>query len=101
MRVSREAAAGMNLRRLSNNSQIKLGRELGRGGEGAVHPVVGVPDLVAKIYLKPPAPPKVEKLRSMARRASPALLRVAAWPIDVLTDEAGTVRGFLMAKVSA
>ena len=35
MRVSREAAAWMNLRRLSNNSLIKLGRELGRGGEGA------------------------------------------------------------------
>ena len=32
-----------------------LGKELGRGGEGAVFPVVGAPDLVAKIYLKPPA----------------------------------------------
>ena len=37
----------------------------------------------------------------MARRASPALLRVAAWPVDVLVDEAGAVRGFLMPKVSA
>ncbi len=101
MTVGREAAAWMNLRRLSNNSLIKLGKELGRGGEGAVYPVIGLPDLVAKIYLKPPAPPKVEKLRSMARRASPTLLRVAAWPIDVLTDDAGAVRGFLMAKVSA
>jgi len=91
----------MKLRRLSNNNPIQLGRELGRGGEGAVFPVIGVPDLVAKIYLKPPAPLKIEKLRSMARRSSPALLRVAAWPVDVLGDEAGTVRGFLMPKVSA
>jgi|SRR5688572_14554076 DNA-binding helix-hairpin-helix protein with protein kinase domain len=91
----------MKLRRVSNNNPIQLGRELGRGGEGAVFPVIGMPDLVAKIYLKPPAPLKVEKLRGMARRASPALLRVAAWPVDVLGDETGTVRGFLMPKVSA
>lgn len=89
------------LLRISNNAPVVLGRELGRGGEGAVYPVQSVPDVVAKIYLKPPTPLKVEKLRSMARRASPALLRVAAWPVDVLTDEAGNVRGFLMPKVSA
>jgi DNA-binding helix-hairpin-helix protein with protein kinase domain len=89
------------LLRASNNASVNLGRELGRGGEGAVYPVQAVPDLVAKIYLKPPTPLKVEKLRSMARRASPALLRVAAWPVDVLADEAGNVRGFLMPKVSA
>ena len=91
----------MHLKRVSNQSPIVLGKELGRGGEGAVYPVIGAPDLVAKIYLKPPAAHKIEKLRSMARRASPALLRVAAWPVDVLTDEAGAVRGFLMTKVSA
>jgi DNA-binding helix-hairpin-helix protein with protein kinase domain len=89
------------LLRASNNASIVLGRELGRGGEGAVYPVQSVPDLVAKIYLKPPTALKAEKLRSMARRASPALLRVAAWPVDVLADEAGNVRGFLMPKVSS
>ena len=91
----------MKLRRASSNTPIQLGRELGRGGEGAVFPVIDMPDLVAKIYLKPPAPLKVEKLHSMARRASPSLLRVAAWPVDVLSDEADVVRGFLMPKVSA
>ena len=91
----------MKLRRASNQSTIVLGKELGRGGEGAVYPVIGAPDVVAKIYLKPPAALKIEKLRSMARRASPALLRVAAWPVDVLADESGAVRGFIMPKVSA
>jgi DNA-binding helix-hairpin-helix protein with protein kinase domain len=91
----------MKLRRASDNHEIQLGRELGRGGEGAVYPVVGMPDMVAKIYLEPPAQLKAEKLRSMARRASPSLLRVAAWPVDVLGDEAGAVRGFIMPKVSA
>jgi DNA-binding helix-hairpin-helix protein with protein kinase domain len=89
------------LLRASSNACIVLGRELGRGGEGAVYPVQSAPDLVAKIYLKPPTALKGEKLRSMARRVSPALLRVAAWPVDVLADEAGNVRGFLMPKVSS
>ncbi len=91
----------MKLKRASNQAFIVLGKELGRGGEGAVFPVLGAPDLVAKIYLKPPTALKGEKLKSMARRASSALLRVAAWPVDVLTDETGTVRGFLMPRVSA
>jgi len=94
-------AGGSRLQRASNKAPVSLGKELGRGGEGAVFPVVGAPDLVAKIYLKPPAPAKADKLRSMARNASPALLRVAAWPVDVLVDSAGAVRGFLMPKVSA
>jgi len=94
-------AGGSRLQRGSNNSAVSLGKELGRGGEGAVFPVIGANDLVAKIYLKPPSATKIEKLRSMARNASPALLRVAAWPVDVLTDPAGAVRGFLMPKVSA
>jgi DNA-binding helix-hairpin-helix protein with protein kinase domain len=38
------------LRRASNQASIVLGKELGRGGEGAVYPVVGAPNLVAKIY---------------------------------------------------
>jgi DNA-binding helix-hairpin-helix protein with protein kinase domain len=91
----------MRLHRVSNNAPVTLGKELGRGGEGAVFPVAGSPDLVAKIYLKLPAPAKAEKLRSMARNAAPQLLRAAAWPVDVLADEAGAVRGFLMPKVSA
>jgi DNA-binding helix-hairpin-helix protein with protein kinase domain len=87
--------------RASNQTPVQLGRELGRGGEGAVYPVNGSPNLVAKIYLKPPTPAKVEKLQTMARVAHPTLLRVAAWPIDVLVDEHQAVRGFLMPKVSA
>jgi DNA-binding helix-hairpin-helix protein with protein kinase domain len=87
--------------RRASGAAVTLGRELGRGGEGAVSLVAGAPDLVAKLYLKPPAPAKIDKLRSMAKRASPALLKVAAWPVEVLSDDTGTVRGFLMPKVGA
>ena len=74
---------------------------LGRGGEGTVHAVNGAPKLVAKIYLKAPDAAKAEKLRLMTRGQSPGLLGVAAWPIDLLTDERGAVRGFLMGRISA
>jgi len=86
--------------RESDNSAVSLGEELGRGGEGAVY-LVDVPGCVAKIYRRQPSASKVEKLRSMARHVSPELLRVAAWPTDLLKDEDGQVRGFLMPKVSA
>ena len=95
------------LRRVSDGSRVRLGPELGRGGEGAVFsvisPVIGRESepRVAKIYLKAPTPAKVEKLRVMARAATPALLRVAAWPIDLLMDENRRVRGFLMPRVAA
>jgi DNA-binding helix-hairpin-helix protein with protein kinase domain len=91
----------MQLHRRSNPSAVRLGPALGKGGEGTVYPVRGAPNIVAKIYRKPPSPTKVEKLIAMTQAASPALLRAAAWPIDLLLDEHKAVRGFLMPKVSA
>jgi len=91
----------MNLFRGVNKTPVKLGKELGRGGEGAVFPVIGAPGMVAKIYFKLPSPAKADKLRAMSKHASPALLRAAAWPLDVLSDESGALRGFLMARIDA
>jgi DNA-binding helix-hairpin-helix protein with protein kinase domain len=91
----------MQLHRRSNLAAVRLGPVLGKGGEGAVYPVRGAPNLVAKIYRKPPGATKVEKLIAMTQAASPSLLRAAAWPIDLLVDEHKAVRGFLMPKVSA
>jgi len=89
------------LRRVSTGATVRLGPVLGRGGEGTVHAVVGAPRLVAKIYLKAPDTAKTEKLRLMSRRHSRELLGVAAWPTDLLLDETGMVRGFLMNRISA
>ncbi len=90
----------MNFRRASNNTAVRLGKELGRGGEGAVSLVEGAPELVAKVYSKPPSAARIDKLRGMARSASPDLLKVAAWPMDLLLDEGAQPRGFLMRRVS-
>ncbi|HEY6123773.1 MAG TPA: hypothetical protein VIV63_03915 [Steroidobacteraceae bacterium] len=91
----------MSLHRASTGAVVHVGHVLGRGGEGAVHVVNGTPKLVAKLYHKPPDAAKAEKLRLMTRSHSPGLLGVAAWPVDLLTDERGQVRGFLMQKISA
>jgi DNA-binding helix-hairpin-helix protein with protein kinase domain len=89
----------MNFRRASNNAAVRLGKELGRGGEGSVFLVNGATDLVAKVYLKPPTAARIDKLLSMARGASSDLLKVAAWPTDLLLDERSQPRGFLMPRV--
>ena len=91
----------LRLVRVSNQANVVLGKQLGRGGEGAVYLVNGLPDMVAKVYLKPPGQAKNDKLKSMARNADPTLLRVAAWPVDLLMDHSSLVRGFLMPKASA
>lgn len=80
---------------------IRLGQELGRGGEGAVLAIEGQTDRVAKVYSTPPGQRKVQKLIAMAEAASPALLKISAWPIDLLIDNKATVRGFVMPRVIA
>jgi DNA-binding helix-hairpin-helix protein with protein kinase domain len=60
---------------------VSLGLEIGRGGEGAVYQLGA--DRAVKLYLKPPPPEKVEKLKAMAAVASSGLLKMAAWPADL------------------
>lgn len=82
-------------------TSIRLGPEIGRGGEGGVFAVEGQNDRVAKIYSTQPDQRKIQKLAAMAETASPSLLRIAAWPIDLLTDSNGGVRGFVMPRIVA
>lgn len=85
----------------SRGNPIQLGRELGRGGEGAVFETQGSPGFVAKIYLAPPDAKKQSKLTFMAQAADASLLKYAAWPQDTLhKQKGGPVVGFLMAKVT-
>ncbi len=82
-------------------TRIRLGQELGRGGEGAVRAIEGRPNQVAKIYSAPPDARKVEKLAAMAQAATPGLTAIAAWPADLLLDGKGEPRGFVMPRVTA
>lgn len=80
-------------------TSIQLGQELGRGGEGAVFAIEGRQHQVAKLYFSPIDSRKSQKLIVMAETASPSLLKVAAWPIDLMCDDNGVAHGFIMPRV--
>ena len=77
---------------------IRLGQEIGRGGEGVVFTVEGQKDRVAKIYSSPPDRRKAQKLAAMAEAANPSLLKIAAWPDTLLRDNEGGLHGFTMPR---
>ncbi len=89
----------MTLMRAGTN--IRLGQELARGGEGTVFAVDGWKDWSAKIYSSPPDRRKAQKLEVMTGEKSPSLHRIAAWPKDLLIDSAQKPRGFIMPWVDA
>ena len=87
---------------LSNTGKkIRIAEQLGRGGEGAVYAVDGSGDYVAKIYSVPPDKEKTLKLVRMSQVGTPSILKIAAWPIDLLLDSEKQVRGFIMPRVLA
>jgi DNA-binding helix-hairpin-helix protein with protein kinase domain len=83
----------------AKGNAVRLGRELGRGGEGSVFDVRGRPDTVAKVYHSAPKPDHAAKLTAMAAMAEDRLTKIAAWPTGTLHGPSGSVVGFLMPKV--
>ena len=80
---------------------LRLGPELGRGGEGAVFDLADHPDFVAKLYHSPPDRSKADKLLAMANGCTERLRSISAWPIDTIFEATGgAVRGFVMRRVS-
>lgn len=85
----------------SKGTPVKIGRELGKGGEGSVFEVPSLATQVAKLYHQPPDSKKQAKLTFMASTADQQLLSYVAWPQDTLhLSKDGPVIGFLMPKVS-
>nr|MDK7289165.1 helix-hairpin-helix domain-containing protein [Escherichia coli] len=80
---------------------VTPGRELGKGGEGAVYDIEEFVESVAKIYHTPPPALKQDKLAFMAATADAQLLNYVAWPQATLHGgRGGKVIGFMMPKVS-
>jgi len=75
---------------------VDLGKEIGKGGEGAVFQWTGHPDRVVKVYKKPVSDTQADKLREMVRKKDPELLSFTAWPKEILLQQDGKVRGFIM-----
>jgi DNA-binding helix-hairpin-helix protein with protein kinase domain len=90
------ATAGSRLRTTSG-APVALADRLGGGGEGAVYAVRGRPDAVAKIYKAALTQERGQKLEAMIGASAPALLRITAWPTDLVLA-GGSVVGFLMPR---
>lgn len=85
----------------SKGMPVVLGRELGKGGEGAVFEVPTLNNQVAKLYHKVPDTKKQAKLSFMASTVDAQLLSYVAWPQETLhLSPCGPIVGFLMPKVA-
>jgi len=83
--------------------QIRLGREVGRGGEATVYEAMGRPDLLAKIYAGN-CPGQDQKLAWMVAHPPDDPTRAQshasiAWPLDLLYDDRGRFVGYLMPRI--
>ncbi len=83
----------------SRGVAFRLGGVIGRGGEGAVFEVAGLPEVVAKVYHKPLSPEKAQKVEAMSGAVSDGLLKFAAWPTALLRTAQGTPVGVAMPRV--
>jgi DNA-binding helix-hairpin-helix protein with protein kinase domain len=83
----------------SNGKRYTAGREIGRGGEGAVFEVKEEPSKVIKTYAEQLTKLKTEKLLQMITIDNEDLLRFAAWPTDVISGRDGQLCGFAMKKL--
>ncbi|UYK83749.1 hypothetical protein NG827_14915 [Xanthomonas sacchari] len=86
---------------VGKSGPVRLGKQLGKGGEGAVFEVDGRPDSAAKIYLAAVSTERADKLVAMAALRTTALDQLTAWPTDVLRQSDGKVCGFVMANLRA
>ncbi|MGE0214218.1 hypothetical protein [Mycolicibacterium sp.] len=91
---------------LPSGDPVRLGPALtGRTGEGAVHGVVGHPDLVAKVFHADLTglATKLDKVAAMVASAPPGAVQpdgfvVLTWPQQVLVGPSGPV-GYVMARI--
>ncbi len=83
----------------ADGTRIRLGARIGQGGEGAVCELQGQPGVVAKIFHQPLPAQRADKIRAMAALRTPALDRLTAWPLGLLSLPDGRAIGVKMPRV--
>jgi DNA-binding helix-hairpin-helix protein with protein kinase domain len=78
---------------------IRLGRQLGKGGEGAVFEAQDRKDIAVKLYWPTKAASRREKIGAMVAAGWHKANSFVAYPADVLFGPNGTFAGFTMKKV--
>lgn len=89
------------LLRDSFGRSLSLGDQVGKGGQGVVHRIVGDPRLLAKIYRTEVTPELRKKFEVLTSMRSSDLDKHAAWPRGLVMDAAGRCRGLLIPWVDA
>src|SRR5689334_7266670 len=85
----------------SDERELILDQEIGRGGEGSVWSISGTTSIAAKFYHREFAPNQARKLEAMCRIKTEKLLRIAAWPMAMLSASTlGKPEGLLMPRVN-
>lgn len=86
----------------SRGETVKVGDQLGTGGEGTVYEHQGSAHQVLKLYHTSHLPDaaKQQKLRTMVTLGAAGLLNYTAWPLDTLHNKAGQVVGFIMPRIN-
>src|SRR5258706_3814762 len=79
----------------------RLGRLVGKGGEGEVFLVENLPDRAVKIYKEDLRGSREPKVRAMINGALAASTEIVAFPSEITTDLTGSFRGFTMRLVKA
>jgi DNA-binding helix-hairpin-helix protein with protein kinase domain len=83
----------------ADGRRVRLGARLGQGGEGAVYELEGRAGVVAKIFHEPLPAARAEKIRAVVASRTPALEKLTAWPIELLSLPGGQPIGVKMPRV--
>lgn len=83
----------------SSGRTLRLGEQLGRGGEGIVFAVADKADWALKIYKPELARERFQKIKVMVDGRWGASLSIVAFPLDTLFDAQGRFVGFAMRRV--
>ena len=85
----------------ADGQSIGLEQEIAKGGEGSVWSIAGEPHVVATFYHQGLEPDHARNLQAMCGLKSESLIRIAAWPVELLTPAAsGSPQGFLMRRIN-
>ena len=92
----------MNFKNAIGNEYRLNHAPIGSGGEGDIYPVQGGNNQVAKIYKAGAMNNEFEeKLKVMvANPPNASVLTQVAWPLDVIYDDYGQCRGFIMPRLN-
>jgi DNA-binding helix-hairpin-helix protein with protein kinase domain len=83
----------------SRGGQIRLGRQIGKGGEGAVFEAQDRNEVAVKLYWPTKAADRRDKVGAMVAAAWSKSNSFVAYPIDALYTPAGAFAGFTMRRI--